>query len=454
MTKRREFIRKTTLGTAGIAIGGAGFSARSYDQIIGANERINVSVIGVGGRGSAHLEAYSRMKDSHNVRIANICDVDEKFWGEAVKYVESQAGYRPTTEWDMRKVLENKDIQAVSFATPNFWHALGTIWACQAGKHVYVEKPISHTLLEGRRMIEAGKKYKVHIQHGSAVAGGEAMDFVKSGGIGDIYMARGLCFKARDSFGIAPDSEPPATLHYDMWLGPAPWRPYNEKKGHYNWHWFWETGNGDTGNQGPHQLHAARVGLGKNEHPVSVCSFGGVYGIDPKECAQETPNTQTSMFKYADGKMLVFETRGRYTNAEGSNETLIGNFFYGTEGYLEYTGGWKAFRKWEKKPFAGAKPKEKPTQQDQRDLRGSVGPAFSNFIEVLRSGRDEDLINHVEGGHYSASLAHLANISYRLGGRELKFDPVKERFINDKEADALLTRKSGYRKPYVVPDKV
>jgi predicted dehydrogenase len=454
MTKRREFIKKSALGTAGIAIGGARFNTKSYASIIGANERINISVIGVGGRGSAHLNAYSQIKESHNVRIANICDVDEKFWAQAVKTVQEKSGFAPATEWDMRKVFANKDIHAVSFATPNYWHALGTIWACQAGKHVYVEKPVSHTVVEGRKMIEAGIKYKVHIQHGSGVAAGEAMDFMRNGGIGDIYMARGLCLKPRESFGTTKDSNPPVTLHYDMWLGPAPWRQYNEKMGHYNWHWFWETGNGDTGNQGPHQLHAARVGLGKEEHPVWICSFGGIYGIDPDECAQETPNTQTSMFKYADGKMLVFDTRGRYTNAEGSNNTTIGNLFYGSDGYVEYSGGWKAFRKWEKQPFAGAALKEKTEQQDPRDLRGGIGGAFGNFIDVIRSGRDQDLVNHIVGGHYSASLAHLANISYRLGGRELHFDGAKERFINDPEADALLTRKSGYRKPYVLPDKV
>ena len=454
MTKRRSFIKKSVLGTAGIAIGGAGFSSRSFDSVIGANERINISVIGVGGRGSAHLSAYCGMKDSHNVRILNICDVDEMFWPTAVKTVQERSGFTPSAEWDMRRVFANKDIHAVSFATPNFWHALGTIWACQAGKHVYVEKPVSYNIFEGRKMVEAGIKYKVHIQHGSAVAAGEAMDCLHSGGIGDVYMARGLCLKPRESFGIAPDAEPPASLHYDMWLGPAPWRPYNAKRTHYNWHWFWDTGNGDTGNQGPHQLHAARVGLKKDEHPVWICSFGDIYGIDRNECAQETPNTQTSLFKYADGKMLVFDTRGRYTNAEGSNNTSIGNLFYGTEGYMEYSGGWKAFRKWEKEPFAGAKLKEKAAQQDPKDLRGSIGSSFANFIEVIRSGRDQDLINPILGGHYSASLAHLANISYRLGGRELHFDGTKERFINDRDANALLTRPEGYRKPYIVPDKL
>ncbi len=453
MIKRRSFIKKSVIGTAALSIGGIGFSSRSYRSIKGANDRINIAVVGVGGRGLAHIEAFCGIKDSHNVRILTICDVDEKFWPEAVKSVYDNSDFQPNTEWDMRKCFDNKDIHAVSFATPNHWHALGTIWACQAGKHVYIEKPVSHNIFEGRKIIESGIKYKVHIQHGSATARNEAMAFLKNGGIGEVYMARGLCFKPRESFGIAPDSEPPASLHYDMWLGPASWRPYNEKKGHYNWHWFWETGNGDTGNQGPHQLHAARIGLGKDEHPVSVCSFGGIYGIDPGECAQETPNTQTSVFKYADGKMLVFDTRGRYTNAEATNNIAIGNIFYGTEGYLEFTGGWKAFRKWEKEPFAGSG-LEGSTTTDLRDTRGGVSPAFPNFIDVIRSGKDEYLLNPILGGHYSASLAHLANISYRLGGKELHFNGAAEKFVKNRKADALLTRKGGYRDPYVVPDKV
>ena len=444
MTKRREFIKKSALGTAGIAIGGMGFSSRSYASIIGANERINLAVCGINGRGGSHLTGFSTLKDSHNVMVTTICEVDEAFWAEGGKVIEGKTGVKPKFEWDMRKVFENKDIHAVSFATPNSWHALGTIWACQAGKHVYIEKPIHHVIAEGRKMIEAGKKYKVHIQTGFGSTTNEAMDFLHSGGIGEVYMARGLCIKPRDSFGIAKDSQPPASLHYDMWLGPAPMRPYNEKRVHYSWNWFWDTGNGDTGNQGSHQLNAARVGLNKNEHPVSVSSEGGIFGIDPKECEQETPDTQATILKYADGKMIVFDTRGAYSNAEGINQIKIGNIFYGTEGYMEYGGDWKAFRKRETKPFAGAGIGERKTSAQRSN-------AFSNFIEVIRSGKDEDLINPVLGGHYSTALPHLANISFRVG-RGLRFNGATEKFVNDPEADKLLTK--VYRKPFVVHDKV
>ena len=237
-----------------------------------------------------------------------------------------------------------------------------------------------------------------------------------------------------------------------MWLGPASWRNYNEKKSHYNWHWHWDTGNGDTGNQGPHQFDIARWGLNKNEHPVSVYSYGGLYGINPNECSQETPNTQTSLFRYSDGKTLEFETRGRYTNGEGSLDVRVGNLFYGTEGHLELDGStWKAFRKREKEAFAGSA----DTQKQPGDPNFMAAPGgsnhYGNFIDAIRSGKDEDLHCHITEGFLSSALPLIANISYRTG-RELKFEGKTEKFINDKEADSMLTR--VYRKPYIVPEKV
>ncbi|MBA7559042.1 Inositol 2-dehydrogenase/D-chiro-inositol 3-dehydrogenase [subsurface metagenome] len=465
MTKRRDFIKKSVIGTAGIAIGGMGFGSKSYASIIGANERINVAVIGLGGggrgsspgRGTALISSWCSLKDSHNVWLTTLCDVEEQFISERMKPVTDTYGVAPKFERDMRKVFDDKDIDAVSFATPNHWHALGTIWACQAGKHVYVEKPAMHNIWEGRKMIEAARKYNRRVQVGlqsrSSSRVIEAINFLHAGGIGEIYMARGLCYKQRDSFGIAKDSAPPASLDYDMWLGPAPWRPYNEKRGHYNWHWFWDIGNGDTGNQGPHQFDIARWGLNKNEHPISVFSSGGIYGIDPNECAQETPNTQCSVFNYADGKMLEFETRGRYTNAEASVGITVGNIFYGTEGYLELGGGtWKAFRKREKEPFAGSKIQTTGTRQEAPDTVGDVpSDHFGNLIDAIRSGKDEDLRCDINEGYYSSALPLLANISYRFE-RKLKFMGDYEKFANDSEADTMLSRR--YRKPYVVPEVV
>jgi len=456
MTKRRDFIKQSVMGTAAIAIGGMGFSAKSYASIIGANERIITAVIGIGGRGGAHVGAWCTLKDSRNVTLKTLCDVDELSFAQMVKTVESRTKVKPLTEWDMRRVFDDKEINVVSFATPNFWHALGTIWACQAGKHVYVEKPACWSISEGRKMIEASKKYNVRVQVGhqnrSSANVIEAIKFLHSGGIGDVYMARGLCIKPRDSFGIAKDSTPPATLHYENWLGPVAYRPYNEKKGHYNWHWFWETGNGDTGNQGPHQFDIARWGMNKNEHPVAAYSMGSVYGINPAECAQETPNTQSSVFKYSDGKMLEFETRGRYSNSESSLATTVGNIFYGTEGYLELNNEtWKAFQKKGKESFAGSKPVSGPRKAET--LTGEEGTEhFANFIDAIRSGKDGDLNCSITEGHFSAALPHMANISHRLG-RGLTFNGATEKFVNDPEANAMLTRKE-YRKPYIVPDKV
>jgi predicted dehydrogenase len=367
----------------------------------------------------------------------------------------------------MRTVFDDKSIDAVSIVTPNHWHALAAIWACQAGKHVYVEKPSSHNIWEGRKMIEAARKYGVFMQVGlnnrSSRNVREAIEFLHNGGIGELYMARALCFKARDSYGMAKNSTPPAQFHYDRWLGPAPDRPYNEKRSHYNWHWYWDTGNGDTGNTGPHQLDIARWGLAKNEHPVSVYSTGGIYGFRQEESTpenrtkgtrvygnvetyghdkttQETPNTQTALYQYADGTMLELGTRGRYTNHEGSKGQEVGNLFFGSEGWLEISGSaWKAFRRRGKEPVASSKDGER------------AGSHWGNFLEALRSGRRDSLHCDIHEGHLSTSLCHLANISYRVG-RSLKFLSEQERFANDAEANTHLTR--IYRQPYVVPAQV
>ncbi len=450
MTNRRDFIKKSALGTAGIAIGGMAFGRSSYNRIIGSNNRMNVAVIGIRSQGGTHIKSFCELKDPMNVRIKTLCDADEQFFAPNLKTIQDMGCEKPGTEWDMRKVFDDKEIDAVSFAVPDHWHALGTIWACQAGKHVYVEKPASHTVFEGRQMIEAAKRYRVKVQTGlmnrSIPGVMAAMKFIHDGGIGEIFMSKGLCYKPRDSFGIVKSGNPPETLHYDTWLGPAALQPYNEKHVHYNWHWFWDTGGGDSANQGPHQFDIARWGLGKNEHPSTIYSMGGLYGINRADCEQETPNTLTSVFKYSDGKVLEFETRGRYTNSESSLDIRIGNIFYGTEGYLELDGDrWRAFHQRETKPFAGSEVGVKSA-----DVMAPPGGSshYANFIAAIRSGKDEDLHCHITDGHLSSSLPNLGNISY-LTGRELKFDGRKEKFIMDTEADKLLTRE--YRKPYTLP---
>jgi predicted dehydrogenase len=297
----------------------------------------------------------------------------------------------------------------------------------------------------------------------------QAIRFLHEGGIGRVYMARGLCFKPRPAIGRPADGpmtagqrfrlnaetdqyEPVydqaylARVDYDLWLGPAPRRPFNPNRFHYNWHWHWDYGNGDTGNQGPHQFDVARWGLNKEEHPVKVSSLGGLFAEG--ETSQETPDVQTTVFTYRDGTVLEFATRGTPTNDEGTQK--IGNLFYGTKGWMWIDGdgrGWQAYfgRKNEKGP-GGSAPAE--AGSDPRVLTSQETPHYQNFVDAIRAGDRTKLASDIEGGHLSAALPHLANISYRVG-RTLTFDGVKEKFVGDAEADALLTRR--YRAPFVVP---
>lgn len=233
MTNRREFIKKGTLTAAGITFGGIGFSARTYRSIIGANDRIHVASIGLGIMGTQYVKKICALKDNYNLQVDTLCDVDERRFTESNKIVNKSMGIKPKNEWDMRRVLDDKKIDVAFFATPNHWHALGHIWACQAGKHVWTEKPLGHDLSEGRKMVEAANKYNSIAQIGQFSRAVDkvraAINLLHEGGIGEVYMAKVLNYRRRPSFGIAKDSVPPESLHYDMWLGPAAWQPYNEK---------------------------------------------------------------------------------------------------------------------------------------------------------------------------------------------------------------------------------
>ena len=264
MTARREFIKKTIMGTAGIGIGGMGLSAKSYASILGANERVNVAVIGIHGMGQNHIAAYSGLKDT---RVSALCDVDSNLFNERIKkHFSDKKLPGPKTYTDLRKLYENKDIDAVSIATPNHWHALAAIWAIQAGKHVSVEKPCCHNFYEGQKLVEAAEKYKVIVQDGAEQRSNPCAQtmaaFLHSGKLGEVYLAKGLCYKWRDTIGKTPDEPVPAGVDYDLWLGPAPKRAFSKNRFHYNWHWNWHYGNGDIGNQGVHEMDIARWGLG------------------------------------------------------------------------------------------------------------------------------------------------------------------------------------------------
>jgi predicted dehydrogenase len=480
-TSRRSLLK----GAAVVGAAGA-FGPFFPGRVLGANDRVNVAVIGIRSQGKAHIEGYAKLP---NARVKTLCDVDENLFADRIKSVEEIAKYTPGTEWDMRRVFDDKEIDAVSFATPNFWHALGAIWAAQAKKHVYVEKPSSHTLWEGRQMVHAARKHDVLMQVGfqnrSRKNTNAAIKFIRDGKLGRVFMARGLCFKSRGDIGRYPDgpmaegakysltvgarqSMPAYTrayldkVHYDMWLGPTSQRPFNPNRFHYNWHWQWEYGNGDTGNQGPHQFDVGRWGLGKDEYPVKIHSVGGLYLFDKSQ--QETPNIQTSTFEYADGTIFEFATRGLLTNGEGGRPAdpkkpgskgrppvEIGNIFYGSEGRLEIdaNGNWATFMGPNDEPG----PTSDSIQEEAADARNTVGTGigghFGNFIEAVRSGKREALTCDIEVGHRSSVLPMLANVSYRLK-KELTFDGRREQFVNDAQANRMLKRAD--RKGFVVPN--
>jgi len=448
---RRKFLAGSAKTAAGMV---AATAARSFAapqggrSVIGANERINTAVLGIRGQGRHHIR---QMAEKDNVSVKTLCDPDENLFGERVKLAEEIQDFAPKTEYDLRRVFEDKDIDAVTIATCNHWHALATIWACQAGKHVYVEKPASHNIWEGRKMVEAARKYNRIVQVGTQRRGNgrkmqQAIRFLHDGGIGEVYMARGLCTKPRGDIGIDKDSPVPDGVHYDIWLGPAPWRPFNPGRFHYDWHWFWDTGNGDIGNTGPHQLDVARWGLAEQGHPVKVHSVGGYFAW---KGAQQTPNTQTALYEYADGKLLQFDLRNLCTNSEEDIEEE-GNIFYGTKGWMCIDDGdrWKTYFGRKNEPGPDWKTAEKENFPGDEVVGGGH---FGNFIYAIRSGSREHLACDVEVGHISTALSHLANISYRLG-RGVTFDGAREKFVGDEEANRMLSRK--YRKPYVVPVQV
>ena len=461
---RRQFLKSSAKSGAGlVALGGAAFIANSK-RILGANDRVRMAVIGVRGQGFVHVEGFSK---EPGVEIAAICDSDESVLTQRLADMEKLGLPKPQTYTDVRKLLEDSSIDAVSIATPNHWHSLMGIWACQAGKDVYVEKPCSHNLWEGRQLTRAAKKYKRVVMHGtqgrSAEGYIEGVRRLREGLLGEVYMARGLCFKWRDSIGKAAVEPVPAGFHYDLWTGPAPMKPFTRNRFHYNWHWIWDTGNGDIGNQGVHEMDMARWGLGVGL-PNQVSAVGGHFMFDDD---QETPNTLTATFGFdmPDGKrkMLVFEVRHWMTNTEADiglpgfgadagalpevagqaqrrqpKSMMCGNLFYGSKGYMAMT-GYESYRTW-----MGEEEEPGPSAN-----RG--GNRWENFIATVRSRRMENLKAPIEEAHISCTLIHLANASYRLG-RTLRFDPRSEQVVGDEEANRLLH--GTYRAPFVVPEEV
>ena len=415
---------------------GAGAAAASHlaARKASAADKIRIAVLGLNGRGWDHVQGFGAVPDAE---VAMLCDPDQLVLARRAAEFEKRFGRKVATEQDLRKVFDNKEIDAVTVATPNHWHALATIWACQAGKDVYVEKPGAHNIYEGRRMVEAAHKYNRIVQHGvqlrSSEAVQEAVGLLRKGVIGKVYMARGLVYRWRPSIGHKPDEPAPATLNWDIWQGPAQARPFTRRLVHYNWHWHWNYGNGDVGNQGIHETDMCMWGLGVGL-PERITSMGDKFLFDDDK---ETPEVQTSLYHYPkEHKMIEFEVRHWCTNEE--HGVGVGNIFYGSEGYL-LVRGYDTYE-----VYLGQKREPGP--------KGKAGGShFANFIKAVRSRKTSDQNGPVETAHLASSLAHLGNISYRLG-RQLTFDPAAERFPGDEEANRMLTR--NYRAPYVVPQKV
>jgi predicted dehydrogenase len=426
---RRTFLASAGSGAAALALG-------SPARALGPNDQIRIAVIGFNGRGKSHIAAFAKDK---RTTVATLCDVDSRLFQPTAALVAAAEGKAPECVQDLRRVFDDKDIDAVSIATPNHWHSLATVWACQAGKDVYVEKPVSHNFVEGRKMVEAARKYGRVVQTGTqsrsskGVAG--AVEFLRSGGIGDVYLAKGLCYKPRKSIGHKDDGTVPAGVDYSLWLGPAPERPFNPNRFHYEWHWNWDYGNGDIGNQGIHQMDVARWGLGKSTWPTKIVGSGGRFGYKDDG---ETPNTLVSTYRWDDCE-LIFEVRGLATNAEQG--VKVGNIFYGTKGFLTVDGD-----KWQ--TFLGA-PDAKAFEPGHKG--GGGGDHFANFIEAVLARDPKKLHADIEEGHRSSALCHLGNIAYRTG-RALDFDNGSETFAGDAQANALLTRE--YRSPFTMPEKV
>ncbi len=431
--------RRALVRGAGIAIATQAF------PVLGANDSVNLAVIGTGGRGRGHLRYFA---DVPGARIAAICDVNQEARERAAAMVRQSQGHAPKEYSDMRQLFEDREVDAVSVATPNHWHALATIWACQAGKDVYVEKPASHNVFEGQQMVRAARKYQRMVQVGSQSRSighkRKAVAMLREGAIGRLYMARGLCFRRRHSIGTTPEEPVPPGLDWNGFLGPASMRAYTKNRFAYNWHWFWDTGNGDIGNQGVHEMDICRWGLGEYDLPRSVSSTGGKFLWDDD---QETPNTQQAHFLF-DRSEIVFDVRNLSSPNEGSSQlrgsNYVGNIFFGDQGYMVIDPYGFRIHMGDDREMTHEEPLHEEQVWDPR-------PHMANFVEAVRSRNHYSLNADIQLGAAAADLCHLANISYRCR-QQLHIAPETGQFLGNGLADELLSRR--YRPPYVVPERV
>ncbi len=477
MFTRRRFLENSILTTTAALAGPASVASAAPTKTTSANERLSVAVIGTGVRGPVHAGAFAGRVDCD---VVAICDADISRAGRHADSIGKRQNRKVAAIQDLRKIMDDKTIDVVSIATCNHWHALAAIWAMQAGKDVYCEKPVSHNVSEGRRIVQASRKYnricQVGTQYRSDGTCKAAAKFIAEGKLGKVTLARSITYKGRRSIGPVVAVKPPSSVDYNLWAGPAPMSPITRRNFHYDWHWFWETGNGDIGNSDVHRADLVRFGLGVTKLPKSVMCYGGRVGYND---SAQTPNTQVAIHDFGD-VTFVQEVRGLKTpkfHRQG------GAIFTGSEGYIGMAAGSSAFYD--------------PTGKLVEKFSGKTDDHFGNFIEAVYS-RDRDHQNaEVLGGHLSAGLCHLGNISYWLGkqasprdildqlaahkllddskdtfertkkhlaangvdiektrltlGPWLQFDPDKEQFVDNATADSMLTRE--YRKPFVVPSE-
>jgi predicted dehydrogenase len=445
---RRGFIKKSAVVSAGISVGAPAY-IKGFMQNK-PNEVINMAVAGIHDRGgiyggTGHTANFTKIKNS---RVVAVCDADENLFPKAVSDIETLGGQKPKTVVDFRKLLDDRDIDAISIAAPDYWHALMTIWACQAGKDVYCEKPLSYNLIEGRKMVQAARKYNRIVQTGTQYRSNrlsqKSIQLLMDGVIGDIYMGRGTIFRHRPSIGRVADSPVPAGVNWDLYRGPAPMIPFNKNHFHYNWHWYWDTATGEFGNNGVHAMDRIRMAMKINEHPSRISCSGGFYAWDSD---QEVPNLQVATFEYDNGKIMELEVRSLFTPEEA------GLLFFGTKGYAILGNSFQTFMGPNKEPGLNLTAKDlepDPVRDEYETAR--IDYHFVNFLNCVRSRKWQDLLADVSEGHLSTSMMHLGNIAYRTG-RKLTFNGETERFVGDHEANSYLTRKE-YRKPYILPEKV
>ncbi len=423
-SNRRDFLKHTSVTLAGAA-------ALSWARPVRAaspNEQIVAGIVGPGGMGMNLLNSFVRQPD---VSVAYVCDPDANRMAAAARAVEEAGAKAPKTVKDMREIFDAKEVDAVIIATPDHWHAPATILACEAGKHVYVEKPCSHNIREGRLMVEAARHNKRIVQTGTQSRSAEhlaqAVELVRSGAIGEVLVAKAWNSQRRGSIGRAQPTEPPQWLDYDLWLGPAPEIPYQRNFLHSIWRWWHAFGCGDIGNDGVHDIDIARWGLGVDRHPNRIAALGGKYFFDDD---QQFPDTQYVVFEYTDDpkpgkhKQLIFEQRIWSPYVQEGHEN--GNAFYGTEGMLILgkQSGWQLFG-----------PRNELRQKSEARLNST--PHHRNFLECIRNGKHPNADAQI--GHLSAALCHLANIATRVG-RTLQFDPQTEQILDDPEANQLVRR--------------